>query len=96
MAFRNRHGQLVVVNPDSPMHNPRYAAQVYARDRYTLEWGEANELFTGYITFKPKQNRNKWLARRLAEAEDLYGAGAADRIRAYMGRIKQESNWNPD
>ena len=96
MSFRNRNGVLVVVNPNSPLHNRAYAAKAFAEDRKMLEFGEANELFTGYITFKPKENRNKWLTARLKKAESLYGPGSADRIRKYMGDIRKDCGWEPD
>ena len=96
MSFRTKNGRLVVVNQDSPLHNKSYAAKAFAEDRKMLEWGEANELFTGYVTLRPKENRNKWLVSRLEKAERLYGPGSADRIRKYMGGIREFWNWKPD
>ena len=87
MAFRNKMGQLVVINPDSPLHNKAHAAKVYARERYILEMGEARELYYSYFS-KPKGQRNAWLSACLQRCEKMYGAGAAERIRTYMGRVK--------
>ena len=89
MAFKNKHGQLVIVNPTSPMHNKAYAAQVYARDLHTLEMGEARELYHNYF-LKDKAGRNEWLAKRLARCEKLYGAGSSERVRKCMGVVKGE------
>ena len=89
MAFQNKYGQLVVVNPDSPMHDKAYAAKVYARDRYILEMGEARELYYNYF-LKPKAERNAWLAACLKRCDKLYGAGGGERVREYMGRVRHE------
>lgn len=89
MAFQNKYGQLVVVNPDSPMHNKAYAAKVYARERYILEMGEARELYYNYF-LKPKAERNAWLAACLKRCDKAYGEGGGERVREYMGRVRQE------
>ena len=89
MAFKNKHGQLVIVNPTSPMHNKAYAAQVYARDRRTLEMGEARELYSNYF-LKPKAARNEWLLARLKRCDKLYGEGGGERVRKYMGVVRDE------
>ena len=89
MAFRNKFGQLVVVNPASPMHNKAYAAQIYARERQNLEMAEARELYYNYF-LKDKGTRNEWLAKRLARCEKLYGVGSSERVRKCMGVVKGE------
>jgi hypothetical protein len=89
MAFRNKFGQLVVVNPASPMHNKNYAAQVYARERQNLEMAEARELYYNYF-LKDKDTRNEWLADRLKRCNKLYAEGSSERVRKYMGVVRGE------
>jgi hypothetical protein len=89
VAFKNKMGQLVVVNPDSPMHNKAYAANVYARDRWMLEMAEARELYYNYFN-KPKGQRNAWLSACLARCDKLYGEGGGERVRKYMGVVRDE------
>jgi hypothetical protein len=89
MAFRNKFGQLVVVNPASPMHNKAYAAQVYARERQNLEMAEARELYYNYF-LKDKATRNEWLAACLKRCDKLYGEGGGERVRKYMGVVRDE------
>ena len=53
-------------------------------DRVILEQSEARELYRNW-----EWNKNRDLIRaRLERAERIYGAGARDRIREYMNRIK--------
>jgi len=53
-------------------------------DRVVLEMAEARELFRNWETSK-----NRDLIRaRLERAERIYGRGARDRIRDYMGRMR--------
>lgn len=94
MAFQNKHGQLVVINLDSPMHNKAYASRVYERERYIIEMGEARELYYNYF-LKPKAERNAWLAACLKRCDKLYGAGGGERVREYMGRVRQEVDQVP-
>ena len=94
MAFKNKMGQLVVVNPDSPMHNKAYAAKVYARERYVLEMAEARELYYNYF-LKDKAQRNAWLAACLKRCDKAYGEGGGERVRQYMGRVRQEVDQIP-
>lgn len=89
MAFKNKMGQLVVVNPTSPMHNKAYAAQVYARERQNLEMAEARELYYNYF-LKDKATRNEWLAACLKRCDKLYGEGGGERVRKYMGVVRGE------
>ena len=89
MAFKNKMGQLVVINPDSPMHDKAYAAKVYARDRHLLEMAEARELYYNYFN-KPKGQRNAWLKACLLRCDKLFGEGGGERVRQYMGRVRQE------
>ena len=54
-------------------------------DRVILEQAEARELFRNWNT-----SRNPDLIRaRLERAERIYGAGARDRIRAYMAQMRE-------
>ena len=53
-------------------------------DRVILEQAEARELYRSW-----SWSKNRDLIRaRLERAERIYGAGARDRIREYMNRIK--------
>jgi hypothetical protein len=53
-------------------------------DRVILEQAEARELYRNW-----EWSKNRELIRaRLDRAEKIYGAGARDRIREYMNRIK--------
>ena len=53
-------------------------------DRVTLEQAEARELFRNW-----ESTKNRDLIRaRLERAERIYGRGARDRIRDYMGRMR--------
>ena len=53
-------------------------------DRVILEQAEARELYRNW-----EWGKNRDLMRaRLERAERIYGAGARDRIREYMNRIK--------
>jgi hypothetical protein len=53
-------------------------------DRVILEQSEARELYRNW-----EWSKNPNLIRaRLGRAERIYGAGAKDRIREYMNRIK--------
>ena len=53
-------------------------------DRVILEQAEARELYRNW-----EWSKNQNLIRaRLDRAERIYGAGAKDRIREYMNRIK--------
>lgn len=89
MAFRNKFGHLVVVNPNSPMHDKAHAAYVYARELQTLEKAEARELYYNYF-LKDKGARNEWLLKRLHMCDKLYGEGGGSRVRKYMGGVKDE------
>ena len=54
-------------------------------DRVILEQAEARELYRNWETSK-----NRDLIRaRLERAERIYGIGARDRIRAYMGQMRE-------
>tara|TARA_B110000503_G_scaffold71364_1_gene110819 strand:- start:121 stop:411 length:291 start_codon:yes stop_codon:yes gene_type:complete len=89
LAFRNKFGHLVVVNPNSPMHDKAHAAYVYARELQTLEKAEARELYYNYF-LKDKGTRNEWLLKRLHMCDRLYGEGGGSRVRKYMGGVKDE------
>jgi hypothetical protein len=53
-------------------------------DRVQLEMAEARELFRNW-----ESTKNRDLIRaRLERAERIYGRGARDRIRDYMGRMR--------
>ncbi len=53
-------------------------------DRVILEQAEARELYRNW-----EWSKNRELIRaRLDRAEKIYGAGARDRVREYMNRIK--------
>jgi hypothetical protein len=53
-------------------------------DRVQLEMAEARELFRNW-----ELSKNRDLIRaRLERAERIYGRGARDRIRDYMGRMR--------
>jgi hypothetical protein len=53
-------------------------------DRVILEQAEARELYRNW-----EWSKNRELIRaRLDRAERIYGAGAKDRVREYMNRIK--------
>jgi hypothetical protein len=53
-------------------------------DRVILEQAEARELYRNW-----EWSKNRELIRaRLDRAEKIYGAGAKDRVREYMNRIK--------
>jgi len=53
-------------------------------DRVQLEMAEARELFRNW-----EASKNRDLIRaRLERAERIYGRGARDRIRDYMGRMR--------
>ena len=53
-------------------------------DRVQLEMAEARELFRNW-----ESSKNRDLIRaRLERAERIYGRGARDRIRDYMGRMR--------
>lgn len=53
-------------------------------DRVQLEMAEARELFCNW-----ESSKNRDLIRaRLERAERIYGRGARDRIRDYMGRMR--------
>jgi hypothetical protein len=53
-------------------------------DRVILEQAEARELYRNW-----ESSKNRDLIRaRLERAERIYGAGARDRIREYMNKIK--------
>ena len=53
-------------------------------DRVVLEMAEARELFRNW-----EASKNRDLIRaRLERAERIYGRGARDRIRDYMGRMR--------
>lgn len=53
-------------------------------DRVVLEQAEAREIYRSYQTTKDRD----FVRGRLERAERIYGAGARDRIRTYMNRIK--------
>tara|TARA_R110000868_G_scaffold111110_1_gene300258 strand:+ start:741 stop:1031 length:291 start_codon:yes stop_codon:yes gene_type:complete len=89
VAFRNKMGYLVVINPTSPMHNKAHAAYVYARELQTLEKAEARELYYNYF-LKDKGTRNEWLDSRLKRCNKLYAEGSSERVRKYMGVVRGE------
>ncbi len=82
-------GNLVVINPASPMHNKAHAVQVYARELQNLEKAEARELYYNYF-LKDKGARNEWLLKRLQMCDKLYGEGGGERVRKYMGVVRTE------
>ena len=54
-------------------------------DRVILEQAEARELYRNW-----ESSKNRDLIRaRLERAERIYGRGARDRIRDYMGRMRE-------
>ena len=54
-------------------------------DRVILEQSEARELYRNW-----EASKNRDLIRaRLERAERIYGRGARDRIRDYMGRMRE-------
>lgn len=54
-------------------------------DRVQLEIAEARELYRNW-----ESSKNRDLIRaRLERAERIYGRGARDRIRDYMGRMRE-------
>ena len=54
-------------------------------DRVILEMAEARELYRNW-----EWSKNRDLIRsRLERAERIYGAGARDRIRAYMAQMRE-------
>jgi len=54
-------------------------------DRVILEQAEARELYRNW-----EWSKNRDLIRaRLERAERIYGAGARDRIRAYMAQMRE-------
>ena len=56
-----------------------------AGDRVILEQAEARELYRNW-----EWGKNRDLIRaRLERAERIYGTGARDRIRAYMGQMRE-------
>jgi len=95
VVFRNKMGNLVVINPASPMHNKAHAIQVYARELQTLEKAEARELYYNYF-LKPQGARNEWLLKRLQMCDKLYGEGGGSRVKKYMGGVKDEISQLPE
>lgn len=55
-----------------------------ASDRVVLEKAEAREMFRTWQTTKD----NDFVRARLERCERIYGIGARDRIRTYMGMMK--------
>lgn len=53
-------------------------------DRVILEQAEAREIYRTWETTKDRD----FVRGRLERAERIYGAGARDRIRTHMNRIK--------
>ena len=55
-----------------------------AGDRVVLEKAEAREIFRSWQTTRD----NDFVRARLERCERIYGTGARDRVRAYMGDMK--------
>ena len=53
-------------------------------DRVVLEKAEAREIFRSWQTTRD----NDFVRARLERCERIYGTGSRDRIRAYMGDMK--------
>lgn len=53
-------------------------------DRVILEKAEAREIFHSWQTTRD----NDFVRARLERCERIYGTGARDRVRAYMGDMK--------
>ena len=53
-------------------------------DRVVLEKAEAREIFRSWQTTRD----NDFVRSRLERCERIYGTGARDRVRAYMGDMK--------
>ena len=53
-------------------------------DRVALEKAEAREIFRSWQTTRD----NDFVRARLERCERIYGTGARDRVRAYMGDMK--------
>lgn len=82
MTFKTANGRLVQTRQRSQTDIDAH--------RHTLEMAEARTLYWTWQTLPEGPGRLEWLKKMLGRAEKLYGAGAGDRVRQYMGVVKRE------